>query len=128
MRRIIIFVLFLLTTFGGVAAADRDRVRDSGATLRLVDSGRHYEHRPRYGHGQRYYGGHRYYGSRYYDHGRRYIYRPAYRHYYSYPRYVRPYAPAYPYAAGRWIWNGYQWIWQPSYYGPNVSVYGQFSW
>lgn len=57
-----------------------------------------------------------------------FVSRPVIRtHYYNYYRrptiLVENYAPmaGYYWVAGRWTWNGYEWLWQPGHYEPDPN-------
>lgn len=142
MRRIIITALVALTALGGVASADRWQsprhaqggvvvTPDRGHQHRGYYQHRGYQPRPRYTYNRGYY-----VSRPAYRYVRRpiYVQRPviAYR-YYNY--YQRPAViaenyramPGYYWVAGRWDWNGYEWIWTPGHYEPDPQCQGYYS-
>jgi hypothetical protein len=145
MKRIILSALVALTAFGGVASADRWR------DTRRAPGGVTVESRGRWdrGHWDRGNRG-RWQQRQRYNHNRGYVMRPQYRYryvrrpiyvqrpviayrYYNY--YQRPTVlvenystmPGYIWVAGRWNWNGYEWIWQPGHYQPDPNAVGYYS-
>jgi len=132
MRRIIMFTLLALTTFGGVAAANP---RDHRGGVRVQDS-RHWQQRPTYQYNAprtyTYSAPRTYTYSRpSYQYVRRPIYvqrpviRSRYFNYYQRPALIVESYPAmdgYYWVQGHWDWDGYEWIWNPGHYEPNTPA------
>jgi hypothetical protein len=144
MKRIILSTLVALTAFGGVASADHGRggVRHAQGGVTVTPSRGHWEQRPRYTYSRGYDRGH----NRSYNRGYiapvrfRYVRRPIYvqrpviqfryTDYYRRPTVlVENYQtmPGYYWVAGRWDWNGYEWIWTPGHYEPDPNAAGYYS-
>lgn len=143
MRRIILS-LVVLASLGGVAAADRGGpyVRDHRGGTYVQPHARaqpraRYEYRQRYTHRPRYTNSSRYVVRPSYRYTRpayRYVRRPIYVQrpviavrYYNYAQRPALIAESYPpmagyyWVPGHWDWNGYEWIWNPGHYEPEVQ-------